>query len=479
MEEIVIDLSRKYIPNPKQALAHIALAKYTLFGGAMGGGKSVYLCTEGLQLSLDYPGNRGFIGRYEFSTFKLTTYLTLMEFIPPQLIKQHNKMEHVIRLVNGSTIYYGGVKATHSEKPVDRLKSMEWGWFAFDEASEIPEHIYTMMQTRLRFKLPDGSRPRYRGLLASNPESGWLESRFINEEERIKKKRKEIFIQALPSDNIENLPKGYIDAMRENLPPELYQRYALGVWGISERKDMLYNPILVNQSMDRGMGKEEPCEFGVDVARYGDCKTVIACRWGSHVEIKYVGSQEDIMQTAGRVAKLADELNPISIKVDASGMPGVHDRLKEMNYSVEEIVSGEKAHDPERFWNFRAEAHWLIRERMEQDMIDLPQKDMELRGQLTNIRYKIKSDKRILIESKEDMRRRGAKSPDKADAIVLAFCSKPRNKARIYFFGDSPVEATKPVRQDKGDSEADAQNNKNIKEDDLLDSDRNGVWQRR
>lgn len=199
------------------------------------------------------------------------------------------------------------------------------------------------------------------------------------------------------------------------------------------------------------------------------------------MEILPVSPQQDTMMTAGEIAKQADKIKPSSIKIDSTGLgAGVYDRLKEMkNYPVEDIISGEKAHDPERFWNFRAEAHWLIRERMEQDMLDLPQKDMELRGQLTNIRYKIKSDKRILIESKEDMRRRGAKSPDKADAIVLAFCSKPRNKARIYFFGDSPVEATKPVRQDKGDSEADAKNNKNIKENDLFNSDKRGVWQRR
>jgi phage terminase large subunit len=47
--------------------------------------------------------------------------------------------------------------------------------------------------------------------------------------------------------------------------------------------------------------------------------------------------------------------------------------------------------------------------------------DQRLLSELSSIKYHIKSDKRIQIESKEEMRSRGVRSPDRADALTLTF----------------------------------------------------------
>ena len=60
-----IDFSLYYKPKQKQALAHKNRAKYLLFGGAMGGGKSWWLCAEAIKQVMKYPSNRIVIVRKE------------------------------------------------------------------------------------------------------------------------------------------------------------------------------------------------------------------------------------------------------------------------------------------------------------------------------------------------------------------------------------------------------------------------------
>jgi len=62
-------------------------------------------------------------------------------------------------------------------------------------------------------------------------------------------------------------------------------------------------------------------------------------------------------------------------------------------------------------------------------MIDLDEEDKELQAQLQNIKWWVDSTGRIQIESKEDMKERGVKSPDYADAAVY---STVANAQAIY-----------------------------------------------
>ena len=84
------------------------------------------------------------------------------------------------------------------------------------------------------------------------------------------------------------------------------------------------------------------------------------------------------------------------------------------------MQSGSAAQDKERYANARAEWWWSLRSRFESGDIAIPD-DEELVSQLADIRYKINSRGQIQIESKEDMKRRGGSSPDRADALMLAF----------------------------------------------------------
>ena len=111
------------------------------------------------------------------------------------------------------------------------------------------------------------------------------------------------------------------------------------------------------------------------------------------------------------------------IRVDSIGIgAGVVDRLAEQNYPVEGINVGEVASDSEMFVNLRSELWWKLREELDpnnENALALPRDDILL-GQLTSVKFKVSSTRgKIQIESKEEMKKRGLRSPDRAEAIML------------------------------------------------------------
>ena len=161
--------------------------------------------------------------------------------------------------------------------------------------------------------------------------------------------------------------------------------------------------------------------LGADIARFGGDETVILSREGSRARVHKVLPQSDTMATSGEIIKAMRETGALVAKIDAVGIgAGVFDRLNEQGIPVEEMQSGAAAQDRERFANARAEWWWSLRTRFEAADIDIPD-DETLISQLSGIRYKINSRGQILIESKDDMKRRGVSSPDRADALMLAF----------------------------------------------------------
>ena len=108
--------------------------------------------------------------------------------------------------------------------------------------------------------------------------------------------------------------------------------------------------------------------------------------------------------------------------VDADGLgAGVFDRLIELGHAVGEIRGGKTAMEPDDFVNARSEWFWNLRKRFEDGNIDIDPNDTELAKQLGQIKWKMTSSGKIAVESKDEMRKRGLSSPDRADALAYAF----------------------------------------------------------
>ncbi len=411
-----------YEARPRQQKFHQAPETFKLYGGAMGGGKTYALCAEAIALSCDYPGNRGYICRHELKSFKKTTYIVLNEMLEKSgLIEKHHQTDNYYLLRNGSMIMYGGLG--DDKRSIEKLKSMELGWFAIDEASETTESFFFMLTSRLRMKLPG---IRYFGIFGSNPSPGWLKHRFIDQ-----KLEDHVFIPALPTDN-PDLPEGYIDRLKAIFPGDWQKRFIEGDWTAWEGAKNIFPYQDIQAAFIRELEPGKTKEIGVDVARSGSNETVIAFRAGGKARILEAIKKSDLMYVAGKIILWIKELEPDSVKVDADGLgAGVVDRLREQEYKITEIHGGAKALDTERFANQKAQIHWGFRERLIEGEVDLPEDDIELQAQLTSIEYNIKSNGKIEIVSKEEMEKKGIKSPDRAEAIIYSFADL---KKENFFF---------------------------------------------
>jgi hypothetical protein len=183
-------------------------------------------------------------------------------------------------------------------------------------------------------------------------------------------------------------------------------------------------------SYKKRLGRQQFDAAGVDVARYGDNKTVfVLVRHATVVGILQY-TKQDTMKTAEDIIKLCEKMRAQDIKVDEIGIgAGVVDRCYQRGEEVTGVDVSKAALDKEKFVNQRAEHYWSLRTRFEDGSISLKPLTKQLSKtdiikfieQICSIRYEYNPTGKVQIWSKEKMRREKIKSPDLADALMLAF----------------------------------------------------------
>lgn len=191
-----------------------------------------------------------------------------------------------------------------------------------------------------------------------------------------------------------------------------------------DAEDTLIPLHLIEAAVDRVLPESGPNQIAVDVARFGSDSSIIIQRLGPVARILKKIQKCDTMTLSGHVITALRNTKAEIAKIDVIGVgAGVYDRLDEQEFSVLEMQAGSTAHDSERYANARAEWWWGLRQRFEDGDISI-EDDEELIAQLANIRYKVTSKGQILIESKDDMKKRGLPSPDKGDALMMVFAGE-------------------------------------------------------
>jgi hypothetical protein len=173
--------------------------------------------------------------------------------------------------------------------------------------------------------------------------------------------------------------------------------------------------------LDVHAAPSDPVVISVDVARFGDDESVIWLRRGRDCEsmghFRYQGM--DTMTLASRIAELSNEHRPDAVFIDGGGVGGgVVDRCQQLGVPVTEINFGGKATSKE-YQNLAAQMWGNLREAMKAG-IRLPDDD-DLKADLTGREYGFTPTNQIKLEPKDEMKKRGLKSPDLADALALSF----------------------------------------------------------
>jgi len=168
--------------------------------------------------------------------------------------------------------------------------------------------------------------------------------------------------------------------------------------------------------------------LGVDVARTGEDKTVLACREASVVSDIHIFSKLPTTSTAGHVTRLQNG-HAIHIEMDGGLGASVYDMLKEDGIQLlKPIVVSGKTYRKDRsgelsFLNVRAAMWWHLREMLDPDQgegIALPP-NIYLEADLVTPRWFMKRNAVIQLESKKDIKKRLGRSTDYGDAVCLAF----------------------------------------------------------
>lgn len=214
--------------------------------------------------------------------------------------------------------------------------------------------------------------------------------------------------------------------------------------------DSLFTAAEIETGLNCVIEPTENCfkTFGVDVARYGTDKSVVVLNADGHIEVVAEYATMDTMQIAAQVHKLALEYKVDQVRVDGIGVGGgVVDRLFALARSADErylvVEMTASTSPPDRTLHRNSRAYWYdsLKHKLANDLIDLPDgpqgsKEARLLQEMTGIKYAYPNGV-MQIESKEDIRKRGDKSPDFVDALVLA-C------APINYIENDPLASMRP-----------------------------------
>ncbi|MBS4933432.1 MAG: DEAD/DEAH box helicase family protein [Clostridiales bacterium] len=213
-----------------------------------------------------------------------------------------------------------------------------------------------------------------------------------------------------------------------------------------EDADVFISSTLVEQCSSKIYELQERSPFillGVDVARFGNDETIITRNAHGKIKIakKYRG--QDLMATVGWIVneykKILKEFpeykKKVYVNIDDTGLGGgVTDRLKEVKKEQKlsrlvivpinmaekiETDTKEGKEAAEYYDNVTTHMWAVVRELLEKKQIEI-EDDSELFAQFSSRKYRMASNGKLRLESKEDMKKRGLDSPDRADSMALS-----------------------------------------------------------
>ena len=461
------------LPGP-QSEAYDSPADILFYGGAAGGGKTDLLL--GLAAT---QHERSIVFRREYAQ------LAALRERGAELyggLGRFNQEQHLWRLADGRRIEFGAVQHAGDER---KFQGRPHDLIGFDELCHFSEAQFRFLAAWLRSVRP---RQRRRIVAAGNPptdavgdwvvryfapwldgghgrparpgELRWfatLDGRDVEQadgrpfpfKDELVQPQSRTFIRARVEDNPYLLAAGY-RATLQALPEPLRSLLLQGRFD-RPAQDTAWQVLpsaWIAAAMLRGKARAKPpaplSAIGVDVARGGEDRTVLALRYGTWLAPLLVlpGSATP---DGGRVAALiAERLLPGAVaNVDVIGVGGsVYDHVRSAGLRARALNGAGRSRARDclgqlGFLNKRAEWWWRLREALDPDrgsQLALPE-DRELAAELAAARWTM-TPRGIQVEAKDDIAARLGRSPDKADAAVYAFAEADEATVGLAEAGD-------------------------------------------
>ena len=201
------------------------------------------------------------------------------------------------------------------------------------------------------------------------------------------------------------------------------------------------------------LSSTSPLIIGVDIARYGNDKTVLCFRRGRYCFKIQDYTHLDTVELANKLTAIIKEESPARIFLDMGNTgAGVYDILKDRGFAktVRGINFGAKAINDDRYYNKRAEM-WANANDWLKDNVQLVNDD-ELLDDLCSVNKMYDAKGRLQLEAKDKVKERIGRSPDKADAFVLTFAEPVYDVGKVKTIGieNTSIESLFKTQKDTG-----------------------------
>lgn len=335
-----------------------------------------------------------------------------------------NESELYVLLPNGSQIRLFGADNA------DALRGIYLDGLVLDEVSQLSKDLWDSI---LRPALAD----RGGWALFMGTPSG---INLLSETYFAARQRDDWYSGLFTVNQTQALSPAEIDDLRRDMTPNAYAREFLCDFSAAV-DNVLISVDEVEAAVKRIVQPRDieyaPRVLGVDVARQGDDRSVAFRRQGIFADEPIIWRNLDSMAVASRVGVIINDWQPDAVFIDGSGGygAGVIDRLRQLGYTPVEVQFG-GIPDDDRFANKRSEMHFRLAEWVKREG-KLPDNN-ELKQDLCGPTYGHDSRGRLMMEKKDDMKKRGLPSNDIGDAAALTFAFPVAARADTFNPGEGP-----------------------------------------
>lgn len=418
------------IPTPKQKIAarlinpKVQYPTEILYGGAAGGGKSLFGCFWLISMCTKYPESKWLMGRSKLKTLKQTTLETYFDVIKKLEYDKSNfryyDSERIL-FKNGSQIILKDLFFYPSDPEFESLGSLEITGAFIDEVSEVTRKAKDVVRTRIRWKLDDYEQQLHpKMLMTCNPSKNWTYSDFYKPFRDGTIPQDKTFIQAFAKDNRHNA-KSYVNTLEGINDPVLKDRLLHGNWEYEDNDNSLIDIDAIVDSFSNSFvyipGSER--YISADIALHGSDKFVIGV-WFGMTLVKVVCIDKSDGETVPQIIKnLATEYAiPMSrVVYDSDGIGGF---LKAYLPNAVSFVANAAPIGKDNYANLKAQCTYVMAKLFNDRRIYIQDRKFlsNFERELQYIRRKPEVNK-LQIESKEVIKQLLGHSPDFADMLMM------------------------------------------------------------
>ncbi len=336
-----------YRPTAKQGKAWVLLRSgpiHALLVGGSRSGKTTLTTEEVLCRAARYPESRHLLARLRIAHARASLWMDTIPKVMKMEGLARNKVkiyetDRLVVLPNESEIWVDGLD---DKDRVEKILGREYATIFFNEVSQIPYDVITTVLTRLAQNIPGCINKAFYDL---NPvgRGHWAYKLFIQKIHPITEKPLTnpddyAAMYVNPDDNRENLPKGYIENILDNLPEHKRRRFRLGEWGDPE--GVIFSNWKVVDEIQDAVKRRLRISYGLDFGFSVDPAALIWCgMFGDDLFL-----DELIYETELTNQQLGKRIKGMGIKdiiIADSSEPKSIKELKDMGINVKGAAKGQ------------------------------------------------------------------------------------------------------------------------------------------